>query len=190
MIYANRSNAILVEKNIQYSAGDVVYFIDEDKSSINRPIRLEYEIIEPTTFSSDKCIKGKIPKLLQGKIRKLSRAIKFEYAKLKLARIDGEQPKEHSLGEEITYFSSGWQISSGMKALGENGIVDEKFWPYRNEKIWNSAVKEIPQELIKLGKDQSLSTINRDNGVGYLSNILQIQTISEAIHAIENIYQL
>lgn len=188
-MFANRSNAILGEINKQYTTGQIVYFPDET----NPRYRTELEILQSTTFLPDTMYIPNANKkrtfsyeiAAGGKVKVLSRRIKFEYAKVKLARIKGETPKIHGVLSKINIFARGWNITNALSRIGEVGIVDEIFWPYRNKDIWNKNVKTIPPEILHLGKNESLQVIGKYKDIEYHLHSLKIETVEEMIHAIE-----
>jgi len=187
-MYANRSNAILGEENKQYTTGQIVYFPDET----NPRYRTEIEILQPTTFlsagykiNSNKRRVFAYKITTGGKIKLLNRHIKFEYAKVKLARFKDETYMRHKIGSGINLFARGWNLNSALSTIGEVGIVDEIFWPYRDNLIWNRKVKTIPPELLELGKNQSLQLIGRYKDTEYHLHSLKLESVEEMIHAIE-----
>ncbi|MDE0953314.1 MAG: hypothetical protein OR994_01420 [Candidatus Poseidoniales archaeon] len=190
-----RENAIEGSLNTQYNSGQIVSFTEQhvptccDETS-HHWARLELEFTGPASLLSFRIGEDKVPRINSHNmhnIRYLSSMARFEYMKIKVVRKSGN-PKKHIKGTKINRFNSGWWIEAAINKTGDSGIVDEIFWPYRRQKFWDYAVKSIPREILAIGKDQSTKKIGNeeeDSNVFY-KNSLNISTVEEMIHAVEN----
>ena len=201
-IQVNRENAIIRSLHQPCQAGIVAHICTQSSHRIelelSAPTKLKMVNLQNNSDNTDKSLvkEPSIETYPNVTVKWLSRFARFEYAKVRMIRID-EKTSSHKTGSNIQYFTSGWMPEPALDLVSNVGIVDEVFWPFRAKKYWKNNVKEIPFELLKLGGSQTIEVIGRGrNSLGnyYPKHALKLsinesqsKTVQEMIHALENV---